>query len=52
MTYRTRLMASALALAVTAALLPDAVAAGKQSPLSAQDIASLVQRNKSQPISM
>lgn len=51
MTYRTRLMASALALAVTAALLPDAVAAG-QSPLSAQDIASLVQSNKAQPISM
>lgn len=52
MTYRTRLMASALALAVTAALLPDAVAAGKQSPLSAQDIASLVQSNKSRPISI
>lgn len=52
MTYRTRLMASALALAVTAALLPDAVAAGKQSPISAQDIASLVDTHSTLPISM
>lgn len=52
MTYRTRLIASALALAVTPALLPDAVAAGKQSPISAQDIASLVETHSTPPISM
>lgn len=52
MTYRTRLMVSALALAIAAVLLPEAVAASEQSSINAQDIAGLVQTNTAQPISM
>jgi len=52
MTYRTRLMVSALALAVTAVVLPEAVVASEQSSISAKDIAGLVQTNTVQPISM
>lgn len=52
MTYRTRLMVSALALAITAVLLPEAVAASEQSSINAQDIAGLVQTSTAQPISM
>jgi len=45
-------MVSALALAIAAVLLPEAVAASEQSSINAQDIAGLVQTNTAQPISM
>lgn len=47
---RKRLLASALAFAITLAVLPDAMAASGTAPLNAQDIASLVQTHTGYPV--
>lgn len=47
---RKRLLASALAFAITLAVLPDAMAASGNAPLNAQDIASLVQTHTGYPV--
>jgi hypothetical protein len=50
MTSRKLLVASALALAINLAFLPDAAAAGAPAPVTAHDIVSLVQTHTGYPV--